>query len=101
LRRIYFFCFCCSGIYLRDLTYFESTSQEKPQIEGAIKFKQTKQVFSVIKLIQTYQKQPYTEFEKNAEIRHILLSLPVLPSSELYKLSHEREPKGAKQSELR
>jgi hypothetical protein len=89
------------GIYLRDLTYFESNTNEPPAIEGAIKFKQTKQVFSVIKLLQTYQKHPYTEFERNEEVRNLLLSLPALPSTELFKLSNEREPKGAKRAEIR
>jgi hypothetical protein len=106
--ELFLFCFhfvltrkIFSGIYLRDLTYFESNTNEKPNIQGAIKFKQTKQVFSVIKLIQTYQKQPYTEFERNEEVRSLLLGLPTLPSTELFRLSNEREPKGAKRPDIR
>jgi len=50
--------FCASGIYLRDLTYFEEGGSAAG--EGLINFKKKKNVYSVIQIIQKYQQIPYT-----------------------------------------
>jgi hypothetical protein len=50
------------GIYLRDLTYFEEGGGSAG--EGLINFKKKKNVYSVIQIIQKYQKTTY-DFKKN------------------------------------
>lgn len=82
-----------SGIYLRDLVYIESTNApEEVKVPDGIQFKQKKQVFSVIKLLQTYQEHPYA-FEPNDELIQMLNTLPTVSDDELFVLSREREPK--------
>jgi son of sevenless-like protein len=81
------------GIYLRDLVYIESTNApEEVKVPDGIQFKQKKQVFSVIKLLQTYQEHPYA-FEPNDELIQMLNTLPTVSDDELFVLSREREPK--------
>ena len=75
------------------MVYIESTNApEEVKVPDGIQFKQKKQVFSVIKLLQTYQEHPYS-IEPNDELIQMLNTFPTVSDDELFALSREREPK--------
>jgi len=81
------------GIYLRDLTYLESTDSKGANdlVEKGVNFKQKKQVVGVINFLQNYQSTPYLFKKHDDIISQLTTSLTVLSSSELLKLSYKYE----------
>jgi hypothetical protein len=85
-----------SGIYLRDLTYFEEGGSSG---DGLINFKKKKNVYSVIQIIQKYQATPYTA-RKNERAYNYLKAPPRMADEELFRLSLAIEPRNAKRNEI-
>lgn len=81
------------GIYLRDLTYIESTpgKREKDGEQG-IRFNQNLQIYGVINVIKSYQKTPY-DFESLEELHKMILDMPSMSEDGCYEASHKIEPK--------
>lgn len=81
------------GIYLRDLTYIESTPGKR-EIDGleGIRFKQNLQVFNVINMIKSYQKVEY-EFDSIPELNVMIHEMPSMTEEECYSTSYRLEPK--------
>lgn len=88
-----------SGIYLRDLTYFEEGGNSAQIDPSLINFKKNKNVYSVIQIIQKNQLTPYP-FKKNEKVYNYLRTLNGLDSEGLSRVSMLREPRNAKRSEI-
>jgi len=79
------------GVYLRDLTYFDEDGGNAEK--NLINFKQRKNIYSVIYLVQNYQQTPYT-FKPIANIYNTLNKLEgKMEAEELFNLSLDREPR--------
>jgi len=94
------------GIHLRDLVYFEeggsgSGSGNRVSTKNLINFKQRKNVYSVIYLIQLFQQTPFS-FQKVDSIHSFLKELSgQLDDNELMRLSLLREPRNQRLQTLR
>lgn len=86
----------CSGIYLRDLTYFDEGGGGD---DGLINFKNRKNVYSVIQIIQKYQERPYN-FKKNEKAYNFLKSINGWDTEQAFGVSNEREPRNCKRQDL-
>eukprot|EP01132_Coremiostelium_polycephalum_P002360 gene2360-2911_t len=86
------------GVYLKDITFFQEDCDKGSGV-GTINMKQSKNVYSVMKIIQNFQKNPYN-FEEFPKVKESLLNLSVLEEDTLFHLSLLREPRGCKRSDL-
>jgi hypothetical protein len=80
------------GVYLTDITFIEDGNPD--QNEGLINFRKREMVFKVIDEIMTYQQDRY-EFSIDHPILSALQELPFNHDEDLYKMSLQREPRGA------
>jgi len=75
---------------LRDLIYFDEDNNNNQHL---INFRQRKNIYSVIYLIQTYQQKPYL-FEVVPHLYDIFKDLEGgLETNQYFELSLKREPK--------
>lgn len=81
------------GVYLKDLTYIESTPSERVKngVQG-FRFNRNLQVYGIINTIKTFQESTYN-FPSNKELNSLLEELAQLSDEECYKLSLKLEPK--------
>mmetsp|Transcript_6017 Transcript_6017/g.9086 ORF Transcript_6017/g.9086 Transcript_6017/m.9086 type:complete len:537 (-) Transcript_6017:66-1676(-) len=84
------------GTYLTDITFIEDGNPD--YIQGLINYRKRELVFSVIREIQQYQQQSYTDDFVN--IAHFLTELASNDEEKLYELSLIREPRGATLEQL-
>lgn len=81
------------GIYLRDLTYIESTPGKR-EIDGKqdIRFNQNLRVYGVIHFLKNYQNFPY-EHQSIEELTNMLMNMPTMTDEECHATSRRLEPK--------
>eukprot|EP00012_Vannella_robusta_P006367 CAMPEP_0206209152 /NCGR_PEP_ID=MMETSP0166-20121206/16732_1 /ASSEMBLY_ACC=CAM_ASM_000260 /TAXON_ID=95228 /ORGANISM="Vannella robusta, Strain DIVA3 518/3/11/1/6" /LENGTH=185 /DNA_ID=CAMNT_0053630481 /DNA_START=540 /DNA_END=1097 /DNA_ORIENTATION=- len=84
------------GTYLTDITFIEDGNPD--WIQGLINYRKRELVYSVIREIQQYQQQSYTDDFVN--IAHFLTELASNDEEKLYELSLIREPRGASLDQL-
>lgn len=87
----------CRGVYLTDLTFIEEGNPN--YVGNRINFAKQLYIFRVISVIQAYQKFPYN-LTPVESIQQFWQSAAKKPENELYKLSLEREPRGATRNDI-
>lgn len=85
------------GVYLKDITFLQDDTNKAA--DGGINMKQSKNIYNVLKIIQIFQKNPYS-FEEYPKVKDSLQNLQILTEDNLYLLSYSREPKNSKRSDL-
>ena len=88
------------GMSLRDLTYYEEDLNTVPDGQGLINFKQSKNVYNVLKSTLVHQNCPFP-FEVIPSLQQLLFDLEVPETDDdLYKMSLDREPRNVKRNEV-